>query len=259
MFPYLDNGHKIPAYGVMIIIAMLVCILLMLFLNTHSGLKKDDKIYGASFALVGGILGAKLLSVLISIRTIIEYNISLIDIIKNGFVFYGGLIGGAIGIVIYCKAFKVPLLRFFDAAAAVLPLGQAIGRIGCFAAGCCFGRPTDSFLGVVYHAPADPNVPVGIPLLPTQLFESGYCMVLFIVLIALSRKERPAGVLCCIYAVGYAVARFINEFFRYDYTRGFFLGLSTSQIISIAIVLIVIGGLIWSRLSRRRFQRKENI
>ena len=100
MLPYLDSGHKIPTYGVLIIVAIAVCMVLLIFLNTHTLIKLEDRIYGASFALVGGILGAKLLSIAISIPIIIEYKIGLEDIIKNGFVFYGGLIGGAGGILI---------------------------------------------------------------------------------------------------------------------------------------------------------------
>ena len=221
------------------VIAIAVCMISAFFLDVHTGIKREDKIYGASFALIGGIFGAKLLSVLLSVKTIIEYNLSFENVIKNGFVFYGGLIGGAIGIIIYCVSFKISILRFFDTAAVILPLGSAIGRIGCLAAGCCYGRPTDSFLGVTYREPIDPTTPIGIPLLLSQLFETAYCSVLFIVLLILSRKKRRKGLLTCIYAGGYAAARFINEFFRYDAGRDFFLGLSTSQIISVLIILTI--------------------
>ena len=237
MFPYLDEGGHLPMYGIMMIIGIAAAFLVLMLMPVHSEISRWDRVYGASIMLVGGIIGAKLLSVLTGIDIIIEYELSLVDVIKNGFVFYGGLIGGVAGLLIYCLAYKIPLLKFFDLAAIALPLGHAFGRVGCFCAGCCFGRPTDNFLGVVYTSPADPNTPVGVPLLPTQLFEAGYLLLIFTALLFLSRKKLPEGTLCAVYVFAYGICRFINEFFRYDAARGFLWIFSTSQIISILLIL----------------------
>ena len=238
MFPYLDHDGHLPMYGIMMIIGIIAAFFVLMFMPLHSEIGRWDRIYGASIMLVSGILGAKLFSILTSINIIIEYQLSFIDIIKNGFVFYGGLIGGVVGLLIYCLAYKIPILNFFDLAAVALPLGHAFGRIGCFFAGCCYGQPTDSIFGVTYTSPADPNTPVGIPLLPTQLFETGYLLLIFAALLFLSRKKLSSGILCAVYIFAYSTCRFVNEFFRCDAARGFLWVFSTSQIISILLVLI---------------------
>lgn len=246
MYPYLFGNEKIPMYGVCFIIGIVASLLLLLFYirKRSDKVTKDDTLYAACFALVGGILGAKILSILTSINYIKEYHIGIVDIIRNGFVFYGGLIGGFLGYFIYGKVYKIPVLDLTDQGAQVLPLGHAFGRLGCFCSGCCYGRPTDSFLGVVYSHPTDPLTPTGVKLLPTQLFEASYCFIIFIVLFAINKKRKlPTGVNTTIYVVSYAVCRFINEIFRYDSERGFLFGLSTSQWISILLLISV--GVYW--------------
>lgn len=252
MFPYLDPWEKIPTYGVCFFLGIVAAVLAVLFLDRRKRVKREDLVYGGSIAIVGGLAGAKLLSVLPNLGLIIQNQVPLVDVIKNGFVFYGGVIGGALGILIYCRAFHVDFIDFLDTAAIGLPLGSLFGRIGCFCAGCCYGRPTDSFLGVVFTHPADPNTPVGVPLLPTQLFESGYCLIIFFALLALNRRAvRGRNVL--FYLISYSACRFVNEFFRDDPARGFLLGMSTSQFISL---LLIIASLIFWILLRRGFFAK---
>ena len=234
MFPYLDKNQKIPMYGVCLIVGMIVSFLVALFLTKKEGKDKDQMLYGSIFAAIGGILGAKILSILTSINIIIQYKIDFVSIIKNGFVFYGGLIGGFFGYFIYCKAFKKDFFSMVDIAAVALPAGHAIGRIGCFCSGCCFGRPTDSFLGVIYTHPADLNCPIGIKLLPTQLFETGYNLIIFIILLFISLKfSTRKSTRTILYIYMYSICRFVNEFFRYDSVRGSLWIFSTSQWISI--------------------------
>ncbi len=239
MFPYLDKNQKIPVYGICFIVGIVVSFLVMLFLVKRENRKKDQFFYGSLFAAIGGIIGAKLLSIITSFDIIVEYNLDIISIIKNGFVFYGGLIGGFVGYLIYCKVFKQDLFEMTDIAAVSLPIGHAIGRVGCFCSGCCFGMPTDSWLGVVYTHPADPNCPVGIKLLPTQLFETGYDLIIFAILLFVSLKfKTQKSTRTLLYIYMYATCRFINEFFRYDKIRGFLWIFSTSQWISIILVLV---------------------
>lgn len=242
MYPYLFGNKNLPMYGVCFIIGIVASLLLLLFYirRRSNKVSKDDTLYAACFALVGGIIGAKLLSIFTSIDYIKEYHIGIIDIIRNGFVFYGGLIGGFFGYFIYGKVYKIPVLDLVDQGAQVLPLGHAFGRIGCFCSGCCYGRPTNSFLGVVYSHPSDPLTPIGVKLLPTQLFEAAYCLIIFLVLFVINRRRKlKSGVNTTIYVCSYAVCRFINEFFRYDNERGFLLNLSTSQWISILLFMAI--------------------
>lgn len=258
MYPYLFGNEKIPMYGVCFIIGIVASLLLLLFYicKRNDRVSKDDTLYAACFALVVGILGAKILSILTSIRVIKEYHIGVIDIIRNGFVFYGGLIGGFLGYFIYGKIYKIGVMDLTDEGSQVLPLGHAFGRIGCFCSGCCYGKPTNSFLGVIYTHPSDPLTPAGVKLLPTQLFEASYCFIIFVFLLLINKKRKlKTGVNTTIYVVSYAICRFINEFFRYDQERGFLLKLSTSQWISIFLLLAI--GFYWLYIKLQMKNRKS--
>lgn len=246
MYPYLFGNEHIPMYGVCFVLGIVASTLLLLFYirKRSPEVNKDDSLYAACFALVGGILGAKLLSVLTNINVIIEYKIGIVDVIKNGFVFYGGLIGGFIGYFIYGKVYKIPVMALTDQGSQALPLGHAIGRLGCFCAGCCYGKETTSAIGVIYEHPSDPLTPVGVKLIPTQLIETCYCLLIFFVLLILNRKFKlKRGVSTSIYILAYGTCRFINEFFRNDAERGELFNLSTSQWISILLMLSI--GLYW--------------
>lgn len=244
MYPYLFGNEHLPMYGIMFMIGIVAALLYsFLVASKNSKAKKEDLLYGACFALVGGILGAKLLSILTSIDIIIEYHIPFIDVIKNGFVFYGGLLGGALGYFIYAKVYKISYFDLTDNAVQSLPLGHCFGRIGCFCAGCCFGKETNSILGVVFTHPADPHCPVGVKVLPTQLFESAFCLLLFFTILIVSRKFKnlKSGILTLIYLLSYGTFRFILEFFRGDEARRSFLFFSTSQWISLLLILFALG------------------
>ena len=251
MFPYLDHDGHLPMYGILMVLGIGVSGLVLLLLKMHPEISKWDRVYGAGLTLVSALIGAKVFSILTSIDIIIKYNLSFTDIIKNGFVFYGGLIGGVACLTVYCVAYKISLLKFLDLAAVALPVGHAVGRIGCFCAGCCFGKPFDSIFSVIYTAPADPNTPTSVPLLPTQLFEAGYCLIIFAVLFIMSQKKHADGLFCVTYIFAYSVCRFINEFFRYDAARGFLWIFSTSQFISLLLILTT-AGIIALRRKRRR-------
>ena len=245
-------------YGIMFMVGIAVSLLYSRFVAAKSSkVNKDDLLYGACFALVGGITGAKLLSILTSIDLIIKYQIPFMDVMKNGFVFYGGFLGGALGYFIYAKVYKIPFFGLTDNAVQSLPLGHAFGRIGCFCAGCCYGKETTSFLGVAYSHPADPFCPVGVKLLPTQLFESAFCILLFFALMAVKRKNKnlKTGVLTIIYLLSYGTFRFLIEFIRGDEARRSFLTLSTSQWISLVLIIFgVVYTLILNQKSKKELE-----
>lgn len=240
MYPYLFGNENLPTYGILFFIGIICSFVVSLRNMKKSDVSKEDMMYASSFALIGGILGAKILFLLASLKVIIENHIALIDVIKSGFVFYGGFLGGALGYYIYCRIYKIDVIKMYDRAVCALPLGQFFGRLGCFCAGCCYGRPTDSFLGVIYTSPADPNCPRGIKLLPTQLFEAFFCLALFFVLLVVNKKKVKKGTKMLIYVFSYGIFRFINEIFRYDSIRGGIGFLSTSQIISLALIIFAI-------------------
>ena len=256
MYPYLFENTHLPMYGIMFMLGITVSLLYSRFVAAKtSKVNKDDLLYGACFALVGGITGAKLLSILTSIDYIIKYQIPFMDVMKNGFVFYGGFLGGALGYFIYAKVYKIPFFGLTDNAVQSLPLGHAFGRIGCFCAGCCYGKETTSFLGVIYTHPADPYCPVGVKLFPTQLFESAFCLILFFALLTVKRKCKyiRTGVLTIIYLLSYGTFRFLIEFLRGDEARRSFLTLSTSQWISLVLIIF---GFVYSLVLNNKSKQK---
>lgn len=233
MYPYLFNNKHLPTYGILFFLGIISSFLVSLFTSKKSNLNKYDMMYASAFALCGGIIGAKTLFLISSLKFLLDNHIPFLVAFKSGFVFYGCFLGGALGYYIYCKIYKLDVICFYDRAVVCLPLGQFIGRIGCFCAGCCYGKPTNSFLGVIYKNPIDPNVPIGVKLLPTQLFEAVFCFFLFVLLLIINNKKTKKGTKMLIYIFSYSVFRFINEIFRYDSIRGNTGVLSTSQIISL--------------------------
>ena len=149
----------------------------------------------------------------------------------GGGVFYGGLLGGAAGGVIYVRAAKRPMALYADIAACFVPLFHAFGRVGCFLGGCCFG--VESRFGFVFtRSPLE--IANGVRRFPVQLLESACCLLLFFLMDRLRRKGVLRGRLLGLYLALYALVRFADEFLRGDALRGFALGLSTSQWASLA-------------------------
>lgn len=149
---------------------------------------------------------------------------------SEGFVVYGGIVCGLLAAWLYCRKRSLPFLRLSDCFLPGVALGQGFGRIGCFLAGCCFGKPTESFLGVTF--PAGSMAPVGIPLWPTQLFSAAGDFLLAGALLLLEKKHRGDGLLTGTYLLLYSIGRFLIEFLRAD-PRGAVGMLSTSQFIAL--------------------------
>jgi phosphatidylglycerol:prolipoprotein diacylglycerol transferase len=159
----------------------------------------------------------------------------------------------AIGVAFwYIHRHRMPFWTTCDAFAPAIALGHVTGRLGCFAAGCCYGKPASVPWAVVFTNPAaaaNVGTPLGIPLHPTQLYESGAELLILIVLLATERRGRPfPGRTFWLYMILYGVSRYIIEFFRGD-PRGVIFGVSTSQFISLLLVPLAIAMLIWLRRS----------
>ena len=148
----------------------------------------------------------------------------------EGFVVYGGIVCGLLAAYLYCRKRSLAFLRWADCFMPGVALAQGFGRIGCFFAGCCFGKPTDSILGVVF--PAGSAAPAGVPLWPVQLFSAGGDFLLAALLLLLERKKPRAGLLTGVYLLLYSIGRFLIEFLRAD-PRGAVGLLSTSQFIAL--------------------------
>ena len=224
----------VHGYGLMIAIGILVAYVTAEYRAKKHGLDPDKIFYLVIWAVVGGFAGAKVLYFLTRLKDIMENPRVLLDL-ADGFVVYGGIIGGIYSAMAYCRIKKMPFLKYFDLVMPSVALAQGFGRIGCFLAGCCYGRETDSALGIVFHNSS--YAPNDVKLLPTQLISSGLDFLLCAVLILLDRKKKGDGQIAGAYLVLYSIGRFILEFYRGDLIRGNVGALTTSQFIAIFVAL----------------------
>ena len=219
----------IYSYGFMIAIGILAAFLTAGYRAKKNGLI-EDHIYGLGlYGLVGGFLGAKLLYFITEFKDIIEDPSILLNL-SQGFVVYGGIIGGILGAYIYCRVKKIHVLKYFDLTIPSLALAQGFGRIGCLLAGCCYGRETSCPIGITFHN--SPFAPNGVSLLPTQIISSGANFIHFFVLLYIAKKTKTNGMVTAAYVIFYSIGRFLIEMLRND-PRGSVSFLSTSQFISI--------------------------
>lgn len=169
----------------------------------------------------------------------------------NGFVFYGSLLTAIPIMLWYFKKIKVPVLGMLDVMALVTCLVHGFGRIGCFLAGCCYGLPTESFLGVTFTSPVCQAEPLNTPLHPTQVYEANFIFCLLIGLSFLKSKKKFEGQIFLLYLILYAAGRGVLELFRGDTQRGFLIEniLSNSQFIALGVISIA--AYFYLRLNRK--------
>ena len=225
-------------YGLMIAIGVLIAYTVGEYRAKKQNLSADELFWLTISCLVGGIVGAKLLFYIVEIKEVIRNPKILLDV-THGFVVYGGIIGG-IGVGwLYCKIRKLDFLRYFDLVMPSIAIAQGFGRVGCMFAGCCYGRETDSWCGVVFtNSDFAPN---GVKLLPTQLFMAGGDLLIMAVLLWYAAKRPMRGRTSALYLILYSIGRFIIEFFRND-DRGTIGMLSTSQFIAVFTLIVGILG-----------------
>lgn len=189
------------------------------------------------YILISALLGAKLLLLFVDWEHISHDPLSLI---RSGGVFYGGLIAAVVTSIWFFRVHKLSVWQMTDIMAPSVALGHAIGRLGCFSAGCCYGKPTNVAWGVTFtdeYAHDIVGVPLGIALHPTQLYEALAELAIFGILLYLSRRKRWDGQIFWTYVALYSTARVIIEFFRGDPRGTIFDGaLSTSQLIAILML-----------------------
>jgi phosphatidylglycerol:prolipoprotein diacylglycerol transferase len=219
----------------------------------------DDKVFNLAFySLLGGIVGAKLLLVVVDWRDYLADPRLLLGTIRTAGVLVGGVVAGAIVFVAYARKQGLPLVRLADAIVAPLALAQALGRFGCLSAGCCYGVPVpaDHPLAVTFTHPQAIAVGryAGRPLLAVQFIEAVVDLVLAVVLTVLwRRRPQPEGTVMWCYVGLYGLARVTIEFYRGDAGRGLYFAdrFSTSQLFAIIGLLLASVMLIRGRVTRR--------
>lgn len=248
-------SRQIPVYGMLGVIGVLLGIAYLLIVCKVKGKNFDDTLYIFLWGCVSAMIGAKILYLLININQILNllsfYPNKLKEILwtyfSGGFVFYGGLIGAIIGVILASKYFSFSPLEQLNLCIPLVPLIHGFGRIGCHLVGCCYGAEYFGPLAINYSTSL--YAPNGVPLFPVQLIESILDFVLFVVLTYFFFKSTLKNNLIYIYLLSYSVIRFVLEFFRGDSLRGFLGVFSTSQWISISIWLVLLIVLVKKRKS----------
>ena len=264
MYPELFRIGNFPinTYGVFLALAFLSAILISANLAARDGLPRERVYDLCLWMLLAGLIGSKFLMLF----TEPEYRANpgqllSLDFLRSGGVFYGGLIGAIVAGYFLMRHYKLPWWKTGDACAPGIAIGNFFGRQGCFAAGCCWGKPTGLPWGVEFTEAGHniTGVPTGVHLHPTQLYESFAMLLVFFFLLWLHKRKRFDGQVLLFYALLYSAVRFAIEFVRDD-PRGDILGLttltglSTSQLISL---VIGISALVILIIRRRRARTPE--
>ena len=257
MFPRLFHigTYWQPTYGVMAALGLLAAFFIIDRLARQQHLDPEKMWNLAGLAILSGLAGAKLLLV-VNEWGYYGHHLSEIfnsdTLLRSGGVFSGGLVLAVAVSWLYMHFTKIPFLRGADVIAPAIALGHAFGRLGCFSAGCCYGRPTTMPWGVVFTDPVahdQVGTPLGVRLHPTELYEFAAEAINFAVLYWLIRRKKFEGQIIGLYLFLYGIERFVIEFFRGDTGRGEVFGgaLSATQLISIFMVLGGAGLWLWRR------------
>jgi phosphatidylglycerol:prolipoprotein diacylglycerol transferase len=227
----------VHTYGVAVALAFLAGIAIVRYQAKARNLNPDLAYDIVLAAMVGGIVGARILYVIKNWSEFASNPVSMFATWQGGLIFYGGLIGGTLLVLALVKMRHLSVAKVADIVAPALALGSAIGRIGCFANGCCYGKETHVPWAVTFTDNLSVASPLGVPLHPTQLYEFTYNMISLVIILWVGKRVKKEGILFWLYVMLYGMFRFIVEFFRADPVA--FAGMSASQIFS--IVLFVVG------------------
>ncbi|MFC1567077.1 prolipoprotein diacylglyceryl transferase [bacterium] len=243
MYPVLISfGHlKIYSYG--------LCVAFGLLIGWYIAVKEakrndiaESTINDLFFIIVlSSILGGRLFYIFLNLKHYTINPLLILKVWEGGLVFFGGLITTVIVSIIYLKKKNFKVFLIGDICAPGIAIGHAIGRIGCFFAGCCYGKQTNSIFGVVFNNSYS-LAPQGIKLHPAQLYEFLVLVAIFLALWFMRRKTKFYGHLFWMYICMYSFSRIILEFFRADH-RGEFLFLSVTQFIAVLLLVIGVGNL----------------
>ncbi len=231
---------EVYSYGVLLVIAFYIS---LYFLTTEAKRKKIDTqtiLDIALVAIISGILGGKLAYIILNLQLYIQEPFD-INLWRGGFIFNGGFFLSILTVFIYAKKKKLPFLFIIDLFIPYAALGEAIGRIGCFLNGCCYGKPTKLPWGQVFTLDSPAGFRYGaLPLQPTQLYSSFFLFILFLILKETRDHQKFTGQTFLLYLIFYPTFRFFLDFLRGDRLGPFFYNLTLFQIICIGIVMIAL-------------------
>ncbi len=251
MYPELFSIGPITvySYGVLLAVSYLIGLWLAMRRAKAWGLDANRVLDLGIYIIIAALIGAKLLLLVVDFNQFRQSPQDLLSLARSGGVFYGGLILAVVVAFWYISKHRLPFWTTCDVFAPGIALGHVSGRLGCLAAGCCYGRPTTLPWGITFTSPlaaANVGTPLGIPLHPTQLYEAGAELLILAFLLTTERRGRRfAGRTFWLYMLLYAISRYIIEMYRGD-PRGTVFGIfSTSQFISILLGPLSVIMLVW--------------
>lgn len=264
MFPLLFEipifgGVKIYTYGVLVALGFVLGIWWTIREGKRVGIRSEFVLDLAFYIIIAALVGSRILYIFIDWKRYVEHPVDVIKIWEGGLVFYGGFIGAVLTSVYYIRKHNQGFLRVADIFMPGLALGHSVGRLGCFAAGCCYGRPADagSWWSVIFPSNPYSLAPAGVPIVASQVLESATAFLIFLVLAFFSRRKKFDGEIFLLYLILYSVSRSYLETLRGDSVQGFLIPhvLSTSQAIS--IVLVILAGIIYYRVHSKKSHRSK--
>lgn len=242
MFPILFEigGFSLHTYGLMIAIGVLIGLYFARCEARRLQISEDRILDVIFYMTVVAIVTSRFFFVATRPAYFFANPLEIFMIWKGGLVFYGGFIGAALMLILYVRAYRLPLAKTLDIAGISIPLGHFFGRLGCFFAGCCYGKPTDMPWAITFSHP-DSLAPLGVALHPTQLYHAFGNLLIFFVLFFIRRRQHFDGQIFLLYLLFYGVIRSTIEIFRGDDRGGTILGLfSISQVIGISVALLAL-------------------
>jgi len=249
MYPKLISigSFYIPTYGVLVALGFLAGLAIALRLARRAGLPAEKVTNLAVYCAIGGIAGAKLFMFFFDAPYYWHHpgEIFTLQTLQAAGVFHGGFIVALLVAIFYMRRQKLPAWQTMDALAPGVAIGQAIGRLGCFAAGCCWGRACPAPWGVTFRSDFAAPVPLNTPLYPVQIYESVCDFAIFAFLYSRFKRSHRPGEIIGLYLILYSTIRFIIEFYRV-HEQSLVGPFSLTQWIALALLVLGIGFL-WFR------------
>lgn len=257
MYPYIHIlGRTFGTYGLLVAVGCFLAGFLALRRGKpHGFILEDLLIIGASALGLGLCFGCGLyVFVTFPMDQILTWiRNGEFAFLSSGIVFYGGLIGGLLGALVGVRIAKCSFSLVEHSVVPFVPLGHAIGRIGCVMAGCCYGFPYDGF-GALYYPNAVSGISPHQGYFPVQLVEAVINVVICLVLLWLGKRIKRTWNLLFSYLILYGISRFFLEMLRGDAIRGVWDGFSTSQFISMGLIAVSVAGILWRRHAQKEVQ-----
>ncbi len=263
-------GFPIHVYGLLIASGFLLAMNLARRQSEREGEDPEQIADLAFLALVAGLVGARIVFIFTKLDEYASNPLEVVMFWRGGLVFYGGFIGAALFVIYFCRKHRLDYFKIVDILIPYLAMAHAFGRLGCLAAGCCFGKPTELPWGIVFPVNSMPHsqqVSDGliavhdhpIPIHPTQLYEAGAEILLFAILLVFRTRKRFHGQLFLTWLASYSIIRSLIEILRGDKERGLYYGLSTSQWISLAVAVtaVTLFVVLWKRRLELARQHEE--